>query len=778
MNERNRVFMLIAIMAGACAIVVGTAIVILYNAAYTQQENRLIEIAQSRARSIEATARFDSVYNKEYPGGPRQAAIEQILETHKHFRGFGNTGEYTLAEKKGQQIVFLLSHRHYDLDKPAPIPFDSELAEPMRRALSGSSGTVAGLDYRGVVVLAAYEPVAILNMGIVAKVDMSEIRAPFVKAGLIAALFAVIVVMSGAALFFKITDPILLELKKRAGDLLESKNWLQTTLRSIGDAVIATDDRGHITFMNPVAEKLTGWEEKEAVGLALEDILNIINEQTRAHTENPVARVLRDGLIVGLANHTVLIAKDGTEQPIDDSAAPIKDDEGNIIGVVMVFRDVSERMEAQKALNKAYSELEMKVENRTADLVRVNKQLKQEVEIRRLAEEAMRKSEVRLNEAQKIAHIGSYERNLRTGQGWWSDEYFRLFGYEPGEVACSFELIKSHFHPDDRDYVLEMMQEAISKAVTQPEAETDSAGTHPTDPYEFRFRYIRKDGEIRVGHTVGVVRQNKTDGSIIFSGTLQDITERVKMEADLQEKQAQIIHAGRLSSLGEMATGIAHELNQPLSIIRLDAESLKFLLKKAGHSDSRYEAELNSVIANVDRAANIIDYMRGFARIKDDSHEFVSLIDPVNKSLTFFKEQFRHHEIVLQTDYEQNLPLVKVSPQRFSQIAVNFLSNARYAVDKRGEQEAGGNYRKEILLRLFCDEKRNNLIFEVRDNGIGMTPEEKNRCQEPFFTTKEVGEGTGLGLSIVRGIIREFDGTLEIESEKGVGTTMRVILKV
>jgi PAS domain S-box-containing protein len=780
MNERNRVFLLIAIMATACILVVGIAIFMLYNAAYTQQKNRLIEIAKNRARTIEATARFDAVQSKDYPGGPRQATMDQILDAHKHFRGFGNTGEFTLAEKKGQLMVFLLNPRYDDSDKLVRIPFDSKLAEPMRRALSGLSGTVTGLDYRGVIVLAAYEPVAVLNVGIVAKIDMSEIRAPFIKAGLIAALFAVIVVMTGTILFFKITDPILLELKKRTADLLENKKWLQTTLRSIGDAVIATDARGHITLMNPISEKLTGWEEKEAQDRPIEDIFNIINEQTRERAENPVNRVLRDGLIAGLANHTVLIAKDGTELPIDDSAAPIKDDEGNISGVVMVFRDVSERMKAQKALNKAYSELEVKVENRTAGLIRVNRQLKQEIEVRRLAEEAMRNSEACLNEAQKIAHIGSYERNLRTGEGWWSDEYYCLLGYEPGEIPCSFETVKAHVHPDDREYVLGMIQEAISKGITQPETEADSAGTHPTDPYEFRFRYIRKNGEVRVGYTFGVVRQDKSDGSIIFSGTLQDITERVKMETNLQEKQAQIIHAGRLSSLGEMVTGIAHELNQPLSIIRLDAESLKFLLKKAGHLQPDYEAEINSVIANVDRAANIIEYMRGFARVKDDGHEPVNLTEPLNRSLVFFKEQFRHHEILLQTDYEQNLPLVMVSPQRFGQIAVNFLSNARYAVDKRGEQESAGDYRKEILLRLFYDENRNALVFEARDNGIGMTPEEKSRCQEPFFTTKEVGEGTGLGLSIVRGIIKEFDGSLEIEieSEKGVGTTMRVILKV
>ena len=129
--------------------------------------------------------------------------------------------------------------------------------------------------------------------------------------------------------------------------LRESEQWLSTTLRSIGDAVIATDDQGLVTLMNPVAEDLTGWGEAESVGKPLEDVLNIINEQTGERAENPVDRVLREGVIVGLANHTALIAKDGTKRPIADSGAPIRDEQGNIIGTVMVFRDITESKQAE-----------------------------------------------------------------------------------------------------------------------------------------------------------------------------------------------------------------------------------------------------------------------------------------------------------------------------------------------------------------------------------------------------------------------------------------------
>ncbi len=135
--------------------------------------------------------------------------------------------------------------------------------------------------------------------------------------------------------------------------LKESEQWLSTTLKSIGDAVIATDANGFVTFMNPVAEALTGWNQEDAVGKPLSEVFNIINEETGKQAEDPATRVLREGFVVGLANHTVLIAKDGMKRPIDDSGAPIRDDKGNIIGVVLVFRDITEKRRLEQELIKA-----------------------------------------------------------------------------------------------------------------------------------------------------------------------------------------------------------------------------------------------------------------------------------------------------------------------------------------------------------------------------------------------------------------------------------------
>ena len=141
--------------------------------------------------------------------------------------------------------------------------------------------------------------------------------------------------------------------RKRAEEALrQQREWLRVTLDSIGDAVITTDTDGQVTYQNPVAQALTGWDQDEAQGQPLETVFPILHEQTRQPVENPVARVLREGVIVGLGNHTVLLARDGTVRPIDDSAAPIRGSSGETVGVVLTFRDVTEQRQAQVALRQ------------------------------------------------------------------------------------------------------------------------------------------------------------------------------------------------------------------------------------------------------------------------------------------------------------------------------------------------------------------------------------------------------------------------------------------
>ncbi len=165
--------------------------------------------------------------------------------------------------------------------------------------------------------------------------------------------------------------------KKRAEDALaEQREWLQTTLESIGDGVIAADARGEIVFLNAVAEHLTGWRREDARGKPCTEVFHVVNEITRRPADNPVQRVLEEGLVIGLANHTLLIAADGTERPIDDSAVPIRHRDGRIAGTVLVFRDVSDRRQVENERYTALLERERLLENERvarADAERANR---------------------------------------------------------------------------------------------------------------------------------------------------------------------------------------------------------------------------------------------------------------------------------------------------------------------------------------------------------------------------------------------------------------------
>ena len=143
------------------------------------------------------------------------------------------------------------------------------------------------------------------------------------------------------------------ERKQAEEELRRQREWLRVTLTSIGDAVMTTDASGRITFLNPIAQALTGWQAEEAVGQPIQSVFRIINEQSREPGEDIVQRVLQEGSVVTLANNTALITREGQTIPIEDSAAPIKDDEGNISGVVLVFHDVTGKRRAQEALRES-----------------------------------------------------------------------------------------------------------------------------------------------------------------------------------------------------------------------------------------------------------------------------------------------------------------------------------------------------------------------------------------------------------------------------------------
>jgi len=261
--------------------------------------------------------------------------------------------------------------------------------------------------------------------------------------------------------------------------LERQRQWLQVTLRSIGDALIATDPQGAVTFLNPVAERLTGWKSEEAAGFPLETVFPIINEETREPQLNPVGRVLAGGAIMGLANHTALIGKDGREIPIEDSAAPIRDAEGQVDGVVLVFHDVSGKREAEKILRESEERFRTAFEKGAIPMALVS------VDGRLL----------RVN-ASFAMMLGRTEAELQERTVW--------------DIT----------HPED----LEPSREGLA-----------SLGQSSVKGFRMEKRYLCKDGSVIWGDVSAATVADAAGRPLYLVTHIQDITERKAAEAKLKD---------------------------------------------------------------------------------------------------------------------------------------------------------------------------------------------------------------------------------------------------
>lgn len=230
------------------------------------------------------------------------------------------------------------------------------------KAANGYSGFTRAIDYRGEKVVAYVNKIPNTNWFMVSKIDEKELYKDLTRESILIITFLIIIIVSiisSLAFIYSIRQ------RNIYRQLYYSQNEYQVTLNSIGDAVISTDAGGKINFMNQIAEDLTGWKYNDAIGKPLESVFNIINENTRQSVENPVKKVINEGKIVGLANHTLLISKNGKEIPIADSGAPIKNNEGDILGVVLVFRDQTEERLKRKLIEKSEANLNALINNRT-----------------------------------------------------------------------------------------------------------------------------------------------------------------------------------------------------------------------------------------------------------------------------------------------------------------------------------------------------------------------------------------------------------------------------
>jgi PAS domain S-box-containing protein len=380
-----------------------------------------------------------------------------------------------------------------------------------------------------------------------------------------------------------------------------------------------------------------------------------------------------------------------------------RDPAGQIVGVVGVGQDITELNKVRAEQDNIAKELTQFVDTANAPIFGID-------------------TEGRVNE--------------------WNQRSEQITGFTKAEVMGR-DLVANFITDDYKVSVGEVLAKAL----------------HGEETANYEFPLFTQSGD-RVDVLLNSSTRRDPDGQIVgVVGVGQDITElnkvRAEQEKERKESAAQIIQASKLATLGEMATSVAHELNQPLNIIRMAAENSRRKMSKENVAVEYLTDKLQRIEEQTARAAAIIDHMRMFGR---EATEDPALIDPrnvVTNALDLMGEQLRLAGIEVVTEFPEDSPCVLGHIIQMEQVIINLLTNARDAMSERGGA-------MKITLRVFVDQQHLHITSE--DTGGGIAQNALSRIFEPFYTTKEMGKGTGLGLSVGYGIIRDMKGTITAEN--------------
>jgi PAS domain S-box-containing protein len=483
-------------------------------------------------------------------------------------------------------------------------------------------------------------------------------------------------------------NDMLRRIQSRDAEVRNARNSLETTLTSIGDAVLATDTQGRVVFANPVAQTLLGWRQPEIFGTHVEEVFRIINEQTRQRVENPVARVLREGQIAGLANHTILIARDGSEVPIDDSAAPIRENE-TTTGVVLVFRDITERRRAQQ--DAAY----------LAAIV----------------------------ESSDDAIIGkSPDGIIRT----WNAGAERLYGYQAEEVIGRpmLELL-----PPDRTHEESEILERLRKGDRLVHFETVRR---------------RKDGTLfDVSLTISPIRDRS--GAVVgVSHVARDITAQKKTAEQIRQTQKLeslgVLAGGIAHDFNNLLTGIIGNASIVLDDLPRGSQTYRFIEAVIAASE-RAAALARQMLAYSGKGRFVVEQVNLSKRVRD----ILPLIKASIPSRIELRLNLSEQLPPIDADATQMEQLVmnviinaaEAIPE--DEHGALTVTTGRLFVDAAYARARPGAM-SELKPGAY-------VLFEVADTGCGMDEATLARIFDPFFTTKFTGRGLGLAavLGIVRG---------------------------
>ncbi len=372
---------------------------------------------------------------------------------------------------------------------------------------------------------------------------------------------------------------------------------------------------------------------------------------------------------------------------------------------------------------------------------------------RKRAEEALRRSETFLAEGQRISHTGSWEWNVASGKLVWSEEHGRIFGFDPSTAEPTFQLFSERVHPDDRSQVKEVLDEAI----------------RTRSGFSLEFRIVLPDGTVKHLHGVGRPILSAAGNVEHYIGTTMDITERKRGEDALRTAQTDLTRVARLTTMGELAASIAHEINQPLGAIVANGNAcLRWLAKEQPHFEQARQAA-ERIVRDGHRAGDIIRSVRALLGTSEPDMAELDINDAIREVLILTRSERHIHNVALEMELADGLPTVMGDRVRLQQVVLNLVVNAIEAMS--------GCMSESRMLRVQSRGDEPCMVrIAIEDSGPGIAPDIMDRVFEAFFTTKS--SGMGMGLSICRSIIAAHGGRLWVSPAPSQGSVFQFTVPI
>ncbi len=786
-HRRKLLVTLIGIFTSVTLIIGAVAIGSLYQITIRQRQADLEHTVRGQARLMEAVAKANLA---ELPAD-RQAAIaltlQQFSDAHQRFAGIGSTGEFTLARRADDQIVFLLGHRHGDRSDPQPVGWASPLAEPMRRALRGERGTLVGLDYRGQTVVAAHAPVAVVDWGIVAKMDLAEVLAPFFRSATLTALATLTIGLLGLAILVRAVNPLLDRLEESEGSaraelekrveartaelesslraLRESHDFAETVINSLPGIFYVFDADGGFLRWNQNVERITGYNADELANMTP---LDFVHEEDRPMIAERVNEVFRRGIATARADY---VFKDGRSAPFFFTGLRFESASRQLL--IGFGIDVSEQQQAEAKLRQHAQRLQLIGDIMEAVLEAGSTEQVAAAVLERLGAlvPCQRSSVVLFGDDLQSAHLLSAHGDPNTTLHAGIDLPIGMFGaldrMAAGQANQIDDLGSVTRSAPQQVLYDEGVRSYFSIPLRVEGALIGALNLGASQPHQLENEHIMIAAEVAKPLALGIRKSQLHDKVLAHAATMESrVAERT---SELAEAKEQAEAADRVKS-AFLAT-MSHELRTPLnSIIGFTGIMLKRL---SGPLNEEQTKQLGMVQGSARHLLSLINDVLDISKIEAGQIEVNAVpcdLGPViNRTVDSVMPAAHQKQLRLTTQLPPGLEPVIADPRRVEQVLLNLVNNAV-------------KFTTVGQVCVSCEPQGESMVVRVADTGCGIRSTDLERLFQPFQQLdsgiSRQHDGTGLGLAICKRLVELMGGRLTVESTFGAGSTFSFTLPV